>query len=35
MLDTIDGVDPGYLAQFVWAVDRRSARISPQGAREF
>jgi pimeloyl-ACP methyl ester carboxylesterase len=35
MLDTIDGFDPAYLAQFVWADDRRSARISPQGAREY
>jgi pimeloyl-ACP methyl ester carboxylesterase len=35
MLDTIDGFDPGYLAQIIWADDRRSARISPAGAREF
>jgi pimeloyl-ACP methyl ester carboxylesterase len=35
MLDTIDGFDPAYLAQFVWADDRRSARISPQGARKY
>jgi pimeloyl-ACP methyl ester carboxylesterase len=35
MLDTIDGFDPAYLAQFAWADDRRSARISPQGARDY
>jgi pimeloyl-ACP methyl ester carboxylesterase len=35
MLDMMDGFDPAYLAQFVWADNRRSARISPHGAREY
>ena len=35
LLDIVDGFDPEYLAQFSWAPDRRSAGISPEGARAY
>jgi pimeloyl-ACP methyl ester carboxylesterase len=35
MLDCVDGFDPEYLAQAIWAADRRSVRISPEGTRRF
>jgi pimeloyl-ACP methyl ester carboxylesterase len=35
MMKFVDGFDPEYLAQFVWAQDRRTVRIRPEGARTF
>src|SRR5204862_5750990 len=35
MLQIVEGFDPGYLSEIVWAADRRTARISPEGARTF
>jgi pimeloyl-ACP methyl ester carboxylesterase len=35
MLSFVEGFDPQYLAQIVWAADRRTARISEEGARRF
>ncbi len=35
MLGFVEGLDPEYLAQIVWAPDRRTARLSPQGIRGF
>jgi len=35
LLDTLPEFDPAYLAHAVWTPDRRSVRISPDGAREF
>jgi pimeloyl-ACP methyl ester carboxylesterase len=35
LLQGTDGLDPEYLAQIEWADDRRSARVSARGAREF
>jgi hypothetical protein len=35
MMQTVNGFDPELLAQFQWAPDRRTARFSPEGAREF
>jgi pimeloyl-ACP methyl ester carboxylesterase len=35
MLETVAGFDPEYAAQIVWAEDRRSARITPEGACAF
>ena len=34
-MDGVAQVDPAYLAQAEWAPDRRSARISPAGTRDF
>lgn len=34
MMQTVNGFDPELLAQFQWAPDRRTARFSPEGARE-
>jgi pimeloyl-ACP methyl ester carboxylesterase len=33
--DVMSGADPDYLATFVWADDRRSVRITPEGARKY
>jgi hypothetical protein len=35
LLQAAEGFDPEYLAQIEWAPDRRSVRISAQGARDF
>lgn len=35
LMQHVDGLDPECLAQFVWSPDRRTARISPEGARRF
>jgi pimeloyl-ACP methyl ester carboxylesterase len=35
MMSFVDGFDPEYLAQILWAPDGRTARISPEGARQF
>ncbi len=35
MMHFVSGFDPQYLAQLQWAPDRRTALISPEGAREF
>jgi len=35
MMGFVEGFDPAYLAQFLWAPDRRSARITPEGVRLF
>jgi pimeloyl-ACP methyl ester carboxylesterase len=35
MLGHVAGFDPDYLSQILWAPDRRSARLSPQGAARF
>jgi pimeloyl-ACP methyl ester carboxylesterase len=35
MLSLVEGFDPEYLAQIVWAEDRRTARISGEGVRRF
>jgi pimeloyl-ACP methyl ester carboxylesterase len=35
MLSFVAGFDPEYLAQILWAPDRRSARISPEGVSRF
>ncbi len=35
MLSFVAGFDPEYLAQILWAPDRRSARISAEGIRRF
>lgn len=35
MLGFVEGFDPDYLAQILWAPDRRTARISPEGVRRF
>jgi pimeloyl-ACP methyl ester carboxylesterase len=35
LLQAMDGFDPDYLAQAEWAPDRRSVRVSAQGARDF
>ena len=35
MMPSADGFDPDFLAHFLWAPDRRTARISPEGARRF
>jgi hypothetical protein len=35
MLSLVEGFDPEYLAQILWADDRRTARLSPEGARRF
>lgn len=35
MLETVNDFDPQYLAQIIWAPDRKTARISPAGAKEF
>jgi pimeloyl-ACP methyl ester carboxylesterase len=35
MMKFVEALDPAYLATFVWAPDRRTARISPEGARRF
>lgn len=35
MLGVVEGLDPDYLAQILWAPDRRTARISPEGVRRF
>lgn len=32
MLDTVNGLDPEYLAQIVWSLDGKTARISSEGA---
>jgi len=34
-MQAVEGFDPAYLAHAMWAPDRRSVRISPQGTREF
>ena len=35
MLSFVEGLDPEYLAQILWAPDRRTARISPEGFGRF
>lgn len=35
LMEGVGQLDPAYLAQAVWASDRRSAWISPEGTREF
>ncbi len=35
MMKFVDGFDPEYLAQILWAPDRRTARLTPEGARLF
>jgi pimeloyl-ACP methyl ester carboxylesterase len=35
MLQVVDGFDPEYLTQLVWAPDGRSAEMRPEGARTF
>jgi pimeloyl-ACP methyl ester carboxylesterase len=35
MVQALERFDPEYLAQAIWAPDRRSVRISPEGTREF
>jgi pimeloyl-ACP methyl ester carboxylesterase len=35
MLSFVEGFDPQYLAQILWAADRRTARLSEDGARRF
>lgn len=35
MLDMVNDFDPAYLAQIVWAPNRKTARLSSIGAREF
>ena len=35
MLGFVEGFDPDYLAQIVWAPDGRTARLSPEGIRRF
>lgn len=35
LLSTVDGFDPAYLAEIVWAENRRSARLSEEGVRRF
>jgi pimeloyl-ACP methyl ester carboxylesterase len=35
MLRAVEGFDPDYVAQIVWAPDRRSARIQAEGAQRF
>jgi len=35
MMQSVERFDPAYLAQAVWAEDRRSAWLSPAGVREF
>jgi pimeloyl-ACP methyl ester carboxylesterase len=35
MLSLVEGFDPEYLAQILWAEDRRTARLSPEGVRRF
>lgn len=35
LLGCVDGLDPDYLAEILWAEDRRSARLSEAGVRRF
>jgi pimeloyl-ACP methyl ester carboxylesterase len=35
MMQLVDGFDPLYLAEFEWAPDRRTARLSAAGLRDF
>jgi len=35
MMQLVDGLDPQYLAQLEWAPDRRTARLSAAGVRDF
>jgi pimeloyl-ACP methyl ester carboxylesterase len=35
LLSIVEGFDPEYLAQVLWAQDRRTARLSPEGVRRF
>ena len=35
MMDLVSGFDPRYLAQLEWAPDRRTARLSLAGVRDF
>ena len=35
MLDPVNDFDPAYLAQIVWAPDRKTARLSERAVREF
>lgn len=35
LLDGVGEFDPAYLAHAIWADDRRSVRIAPDGVREF
>jgi len=35
MLSVVEQYDPGFPASFVWAADRKTATITPEGAREF
>ncbi len=35
MMSFVDGFDPEYLAQILWAPDRRTARIKPEGVKRF
>jgi pimeloyl-ACP methyl ester carboxylesterase len=35
MLSLVEAFDPEYLAQIIWAEDRRTARLSAEGVRRF
>jgi pimeloyl-ACP methyl ester carboxylesterase len=35
MLSVVEQYDPGFPASFVWAADRKTASITPEGARKF
>jgi len=35
VLSLVKGFDPEYLAQILWAEDRRTTRLSPEGVRRF
>jgi|SRR5689334_606798 len=35
MLSFVEGFDPDYLAEILWAPDRRTARLSAEGIRRF
>jgi pimeloyl-ACP methyl ester carboxylesterase len=35
MLDTVNGLDPEYLSQIIWAPDGKTARLSAEGAAKF
>jgi pimeloyl-ACP methyl ester carboxylesterase len=35
MLEMVNDFDPGYLAQLIWAPDRKTAKISTIGAKEY
>jgi pimeloyl-ACP methyl ester carboxylesterase len=35
MISYVDGFDPEYLAQLLWAPDRRTATLQPEGVKRF